>query len=90
MSFQWDERKAKANLKKHGVSFEEASTVFRDPGLRLLSDMGHSVEEERFAAIGSSRLLRTLVVSYCYRGDVIRIISARKAAPSEVKQHFGD
>lgn len=84
MSFQWDERKAKANLKKHGVSFDEAKTVFEDPRVRPESDRLHSIEEERFWAIGMSHRQRILVVHYCHRFEAIRIISARKATAHEL------
>jgi hypothetical protein len=77
--FEWDERKAQLNLKKHGVSFEEATEVFFDPNAIVRFDTNHSIEEERMIIIGlSSR--RLLFVVYVEReGDVIRIISARKA-----------
>jgi uncharacterized DUF497 family protein len=83
MSFEWDPRKAKANLKKHGVSFDEASTVFDAPRLVTWQDVDHSFDEDRFLALGKSRSQRTLLVCYCYRFDVIRLISARKAAAGD-------
>lgn len=85
--FEWDERKASANLKKHGVSFEEARTVFFDERARLIDDPEHSDDEERFVLLGLSSSLRIMVVCHCYRssGNVIRIISARKATTSEAK-----
>ncbi|MBI2191693.1 MAG: BrnT family toxin [Planctomycetes bacterium] len=79
MRFEWDPVKASANLRKHGVSFVEASTVFRD----LLATTGahpdHSTGEERFATFGVSTSARLLVVAHLDRGDAIRIISARVA-----------
>jgi uncharacterized DUF497 family protein len=82
---EWSERKAKANLKKHGVSFEEARTVFLDDNARLIDDPDHSGDEDRFVMLGLSSALRVLVVCHCIRGEdsTIRIISARKATTSE-------
>jgi uncharacterized DUF497 family protein len=87
IAFEWDERKAEANRTKHGVSFEEARSVFSDQHARLIDDPDHSAEEERFILLGLSRTLRLIVVSHCYRseGGLIRIISARKATSSESK-----
>lgn len=80
----WDQDKAKANLKKHGVSFEEAQTVLESEQQLILEDRDN--DEERFVALGFSKKLNLLVVVYCYRlDDVIRIISARKATRSERK-----
>lgn len=69
------------NLRKHGVSFEDAQTVFADESAKLIDDPDHSEEEDRFVLLGLSSTLRLLVVCHCYRsqGNVIRIISARKA-----------
>jgi hypothetical protein len=85
--FEWDDRKALANAKKHGVSFEEARSVFVDERAKLIDDPDHSDDEERFVLLGFSSTLRMLVVCHCYRGegDVIRIISARKANAKESK-----
>ncbi len=85
LRFEWDDRKAVANERKHGVSFEEAQAVFRDEGALLIPDPEHSEDEERFVLLGLSATLRTLVVCHCYRKNhaVIRIISARKANRSE-------
>jgi hypothetical protein len=85
LGFEWDRRKAAANWLKHRVSFEEARSVFFDERARLIDDPEHSGEEERFVLLGLSRALRVLIVCHCYRrnGDVIRIISARKATRSE-------
>jgi uncharacterized DUF497 family protein len=87
LRFDWDERKAATNAKKHGVSFEEAKSVFLDERAKLIDDPDHSDDEERFVLLGISSTLRLLVVCHCYRdaGNVIRIISARKANASESK-----
>ena len=85
LSFEWDERKAAANAKKHGVSFEEAKSVFVDERAKLIDDPDHSDDEDRFVLLGLSAALRLLLVCHCYReaGNVIRIISARKAEGHE-------
>ena len=84
MRFEWDAIKATANLRKHGVSFEEASTVFNDMSAREAFDDLHSDDEDRFHLLGISEHDRLLVVSYCYRkSSVVRIISARKAQSRE-------
>ena len=85
LRFEWDPSKAAANLRKHRVSFEDAQTVFSDERARLIDDPDHSEEEERFLLLGLSSTLRLLVVAHCYRsvGNVIRIISARKATADE-------
>ena len=85
MFAEWDEEKAQINLIKHGVSFEEATTVFEDPIAVTFSDQDHSETEERFVTIGYSAQLRVLLVINTEREDNIRIISARKATPSERK-----
>ena len=92
MGFSWDSRKAKHNLKKHRVSFEEASTVFFDERAIEFFDPDHSKDEDRFLMLGLSCRLRILVVSYCSRkqGSEIRLISARKAAKSEEKVYIGE
>mgnify|MGYP003515620111 FL=1 len=90
LSFEWDERKAAANVKKHGVSFEEAKSVFVDERAKLIDDPDHSDDDEdRFVLLGLSGVLRLLVVCHCYRGDgnVIRISSARKASAKESKSY---
>ena len=81
LRFEWDPRKAAANLAKHGVSFAEAVTAFGDEGGWLLDDPDHSAGEDRFVLLGLSTKFRILVVVHCYResDSVIRIISARKA-----------
>ncbi|MEI8010681.1 MAG: BrnT family toxin [Candidatus Nitrotoga sp.] len=87
--FEWEPRKASANLKKHGVSFEEAKSVFYDESAKFISDPDHSEDEERFILLGLSHALRVILVCHCYRseGNVIRIISARKATPKEFKSY---
>jgi uncharacterized DUF497 family protein len=87
--FEWDAKKASANFKKHGVSFEEARTVFLDEQAKLIDDPDHSSDEDRFVLLGISGLLRILLVCHCYRqqGQTIRIISARKASPGEARQY---
>jgi hypothetical protein len=87
--FEWDERKAAGNRRKHGVSFEEARTVFYDENALMRPDEGHSEEEDRFVLLGLSAQLRTLVVCHCCRQqeEVIRIISARKANSFERGQY---
>ena len=83
--FVWDEAKNRRNEAKHGVSFEEARTVFFDEQARLLHDPDHSEKEERFLLLGLSSRLRVLLVCHCYRGteEEIRIISARRATARE-------
>jgi uncharacterized DUF497 family protein len=87
--FEWDARKAAANLRKHGVSFEEARTVFLDENALLRPDEDHSDDEDRFLLLGLGARLRTLVVCHCYRqkDEVIRLISARKANSDERQQY---
>jgi uncharacterized DUF497 family protein len=85
LSFEWDERKNRANQKKHGVAFEEAQSVFFDEHALQYEDPGHSGDEDRFLLLGHSLTLRVLVVCHCYRasGSVIRIVSARRATAQE-------
>jgi uncharacterized DUF497 family protein len=87
--FEWDPRKNAANKRKHGVSFEEARSVFADEHGLLIDDPDHSEDEERFILLGISASDRTLVVCHCYRhGDeVIRIISARRANAAERSEY---
>jgi uncharacterized DUF497 family protein len=86
-SIVWDPEKARLNLGKHGVDFEEAATVFRDPLLLLLPDVEHSQDEERWIALGKSVRQLLLVVVHTENDRTIRIISARKAAPKERRQY---
>jgi hypothetical protein len=81
--FEWDRRKARINSAKHGVSFEEAVTVFADPLARILDDPAHSAGEAREIIVGHSRRQRLLVVSFTERRDAVRIIGARRATRNE-------
>lgn len=83
MSFEWDEKKAVSNLRKHGVSFEEASTALRDSFSATAHDPDHSEDEDRFVTLGVSSIGRLLAVAHTERGNNIRIISARLATKSE-------
>lgn len=87
--FEWDKTKAESNLKKHGISFEEAKTIFDDEYARLILDPDHCEKEERFILLGMSYTLKILTVVHCYRDNegVIRIISARKSTKNETKQY---
>jgi uncharacterized DUF497 family protein len=85
--FEWDEDKARANLRKHGIGFDEAITVFLDPFSATIADPDHSTGEQRYVDIGSSERDRVLVVVYTERGARIRIISCRKATPAERKAY---
>jgi uncharacterized DUF497 family protein len=89
LRFEWDSRKAAANLAKHGVSFEEAQTAFSDESALLLEDPEPVDAEDRFILLGLSARLRVLVVVHCYReaDTVIRLISARKADRLERQQY---
>jgi len=89
IKFSWDEKKARTNIQKHKVSFEEAKTVFADENARLIDDPDHSDEEDRFIMIGLSSKLKILTVVHCYRDNdnVIRIISARKSTKNEERQY---
>ena len=83
MQFKWDKNKAIRNLSKHGVSFEEAKTVFEDPLYVDFYDPDHSEEEERYLIVGESHQGRLLIVSYTERGNIIRLISARETTQTE-------
>jgi uncharacterized DUF497 family protein len=85
VNFQWDENKARTNLAKHGVSFEEATTVFGDPLSLTIPDPAHSQVEDRLIILGHSHQRKLLVVVHTERGDNIRIISARRASRRERK-----
>ena len=87
LTFEWDPQKAESNIEKHGVSFEEASTVFRDTLSLTIDDPLHSIDEDRVVLIGMSNKNRLLVVVHTERGDNIRIISARKATKEERKNY---
>lgn len=84
ITFEWDPRKAESNQRKHGVSFEEARSVFYDEFAIQFFDEEHSSQEDRFIMLGMSALGRILIVCHCERGrNTIRIISARKATQAE-------
>ena len=87
MDFEWDENKAETNLRKHGVSFEDACSVFLDPLALSGSDPEHSVEESRYITFGMSLLGRMLCVSHTYRPGAIRIIMARRVTRGERKTY---
>lgn len=91
LKFEWDENKNKTNIEKHGISFEEASSVFLDEEALIIADEEHGLDEERFILIGFSLRANLLVVCHCYRQEdsVIRIISARKANKKENEQYIG-
>ena len=83
MNFEWDENKAARNMSKHGVSFEEAKTVFDDPLYVDFYDPDHSDEEDRYIIVGESHRGRLLIASYTERGKTIRFISAREVTRKE-------
>ena len=87
MIYEWDPKKAKTNQRKHGVSFEEAATVFLDPLAVTYPDPDHSDEEVREITIGHSARRRVVFLWHMQRGDRIRIIGARKVTPRERKQY---
>jgi uncharacterized DUF497 family protein len=91
LCFEWDPGKDASNIRRHKVSFEDASTVFSDENALLINDPDHSLEEDRFILLGLSSSLRVLIVCHCYRakGQSIRIISARKADSQERRDYFG-
>lgn len=87
LGFEWDPAKASANLQKHGVSFDEACTVFSDPLSRTIDDPDHSIEEARFITIGLSDDRNLIVVCHCDRDTNIRIFSARAAEGDERRDY---
>ncbi|MDP3292342.1 MAG: BrnT family toxin [Sulfuricurvum sp.] len=89
LRFEWDDTKASSNITKHGVSFEEAKTVFDDDFARLIADPDHSDAEERFILLGMSYTLKILAVVHCYRDrdGTIRLISARRSTKNEERQY---
>lgn len=89
LRFEWDAAKARTNFRKHAVSFEEARSVFHDTQAIEYYDDEHSEWEDRFLLLGVSSRLRLLLVCHCYRESegVVRIVSARKATPSESKHY---
>ena len=90
IKFEWDEKKDRINKTQHGISFEEAETIFADENGLIIYDPDHSDEEDRFILLGLSIKFRMLVVCHCYResDEIIRIISARKAEQKEEKQYW--
>ena len=88
--FEWDDVKAAFNLTKHGISFEEACTVFEDAFAITISNVAHSDFEDRYVTIGLSLISRVLLVIHADPGDRIRIVSARRATPSERAQYESD
>lgn len=91
LRFEWDQAKGSLNVRRHGVSFTEAVSVFLDEHAILINDPDHSLSEDRFVLLGLSASLRLLLVCHCYRaeGGVVRIISARKADRQEHRDYFG-
>jgi uncharacterized protein len=87
INFQWDPEKAASNLRKHGISFEEAKQVFNDPLFLVFADLDHSFEERRFVMMGELQDGRLLIVSYTDRNEATRIISARPATRKERKTY---
>ena len=85
LTFEWDSRKARSNLAKHGVGFQEASTIFGDPLSLTIPDPEHSLSEERYITVGRAFSGKLLVVVHTERGDNIHIISARRASRRERK-----
>jgi uncharacterized DUF497 family protein len=90
LRFEWDPEKADSNYRKHGVSFEEAATVFGDPLSITIADPDHSAQEHRFITVGSSASGRVVVVSHTDRDDATRIINARLATRLERKSYEED
>jgi uncharacterized DUF497 family protein len=92
INFSWDEKRNISNKKKHGVSFDEAKSVFYDELAIRYFDPDHSEDEDRFIMLGLSLRLRVLLVCHCYRENdsMIRIISARKATPTEEEAYWRD
>ena len=90
IEFAWDPRKGRSNLVKHGITFEEAQSVFSDEGGRLIDDPDHSEDEERLVLLGRSFQARCLIVVHCYRdsGSVVRLISARHATAHEEQEYW--
>ncbi|MCF6345615.1 MAG: BrnT family toxin [Thiomicrorhabdus sp.] len=92
LEFEWDDNKNRTNSKKHGVSFDEARTVFYDESAIQFFDPEHSENEDRFILLGTSFKLKTLVVCHCFRQEetVVRIISARKADKDEEQVYWSE
>ncbi|RJP18831.1 MAG: BrnT family toxin [Candidatus Omnitrophota bacterium] len=88
MNYQWDKNKAQTNLRKHGIRFADAVSIFQDDNAITVEDTNHG-NEERYITIGSDAFGQILVVVYTWRSDNIRLISARKAKPRERRQYEG-
>jgi len=90
LKFEWDKRKEKANIKKHGISFEDARTTFYDEHAQQFFDPDHSNEEDRFILLGANHKLNTLLVCHCFKEaeTMIRIVSARKADKDELNVYW--
>ena len=86
-AFEWDRKKAESNLRKHGVSFDEASTVFGDPLSLLMPDPAHSQGEDRYVVLGMSNQRRLIVVAFAERPPRTRLISARRATRKERRRY---
>ena len=89
MQFEWDPGKARRNLRKHGVSFDEAVTAFYDPLSATFDDPDHSIGEQRYITVGFSSQNRLVIVGHTERGETVRIISARLVTTHERKRHEG-
>jgi len=87
LRFEWDSKKALSNKRRHGITFEEASTIFGDPLSITVHDPAHSIGEDRFITIGASVNNKLIVVVHTDRNDIIRIIGARKATRNERRQY---
>jgi len=87
VNFEWDSRKAATNLRKHGVTFTDATSVFANPLARIFTDPDHSAREERELIVGYDYAGRLLIVSFTERGDNVRVISARRATAREIHAH---
>ena len=87
LTFEWDEEKCEEDMRKHGVSFDEAKTIFNDPLAMTVSDPEHSSQEDRYIDMGRSSRGRILMVWYTERGRNIRIIGSRKASRSQRRQY---
>ena len=87
LRFEWDSKKAQSNRKRHGITFEESSTIFGDPLSITVHDPAHSIGKDRFITIGTSVNDKLIVVVHTDRNDIIRIISARKATKNERRQY---
>ena len=87
LTFEWDERKAASNLRKHGVSFEEAASAFGDPLSLTIPDPDHSEDEQRWVLLGMTERHRLVVVAHIEQADTVRLIGARLATPAERRNY---